>query len=88
MKRSRQGAVAIRARRLAAAVRSALGGPAPAPRMRVLADIAARDLDTSQGPPLNAFFVLNPNAVAQAEALDRKRLPAKRPAPCSACRSR
>ena len=38
----------------------------------VLADIAARDLDTSQGPPLNAFIALNPNAVAQAEALDRK----------------
>src|SRR4051794_10245403 len=38
----------------------------------VLADIAARDLDTSAGPPLNAFLTLNPNAVAQAEALDRK----------------
>ena len=38
----------------------------------VLADIAARDLDTSQGPPLNAFLTLNPNAIAQAEALDRK----------------
>src|SRR5262245_35501009 len=37
----------------------------------VLADIAARDLDTSQGPPLNAFLTLNPNAVAQAETLDR-----------------
>jgi len=38
----------------------------------VLADIAGRDLDTSQGPPLNAFLTLNPNAVAQAEALDRR----------------
>jgi amidase len=38
----------------------------------VLNDIAARDLDTSEGPPLNAFLTLNPNAVAQAEALDRK----------------
>lgn len=37
----------------------------------VLADIAARDLDTSAGPPLNAFVALNPSAVAQAEALDR-----------------
>ena len=38
----------------------------------VLTDIARRDLDTSDGPPLNAFLTLNPNAVAQAEALDRK----------------
>jgi Asp-tRNA(Asn)/Glu-tRNA(Gln) amidotransferase A subunit family amidase len=38
----------------------------------VLADIAARDLDTSHGPPLNAFLTLNPSAVAQAEALDRQ----------------
>jgi amidase len=37
----------------------------------LIADIAARDLDTSRGPPLNAFLALNPNAVAQAEALDR-----------------
>ncbi len=34
----------------------------------VLADIARRDLDTSAGPPLNAFLTLNSNAVAQAEA--------------------
>jgi amidase len=47
-------------------------GPPCAARIRaVLADIAARDLDTSRGPPLNAFLTLNPNAVAQAEALDR-----------------
>jgi aspartyl-tRNA(Asn)/glutamyl-tRNA(Gln) amidotransferase subunit A len=82
MKHSRQGKVAIRHAALAAAVVSALGGPALAQERvpgscaaavrSVLADIAARDLDTSQGPPLNAFFVLNPNAVAQAEALDRK----------------
>ena len=37
----------------------------------VMADIAARDLDTASGPPLNAFLTLNPSAVAQAEALDR-----------------
>ncbi len=37
----------------------------------VLADIAARDLDTTEGPPLNAFLALNPSALAQAEALDR-----------------
>lgn len=37
----------------------------------VLTDIAARDLDTSTGPPLNAFLTLNPSALAQAEALDR-----------------
>jgi hypothetical protein len=82
MKHSRQGKIAIRHTALAAAVVSTLGGPAPAQERvlgscaaavrSVLADIAARELDTSQGPPLNAFFVLNPNAVAQAEALDRK----------------
>ena len=38
----------------------------------VLADIAARDLDTSAGPPLNAFLTLNPSAIAQADALDRR----------------
>lgn len=38
----------------------------------VLADIAARDLDTSAGPPLNAFLTLNASAIAEAEALDRK----------------
>jgi Asp-tRNA(Asn)/Glu-tRNA(Gln) amidotransferase A subunit family amidase len=38
----------------------------------VLADIAGRDLDTSADPPLNAFLTLNPNAFAQARALDRK----------------
>jgi Asp-tRNA(Asn)/Glu-tRNA(Gln) amidotransferase A subunit family amidase len=49
------------------------GSPACAAAIRaVQADIAARDLDTSQGPPLNAFLTLNPNAVAQAEALDRR----------------
>ena len=45
---------------------------APPAIRAVQADIAARDLDTSQGPPLNAFLTLNPNAVAQAEALDRR----------------
>jgi amidase len=38
----------------------------------VLADIAKRDLDTSEGPPLNAFLTLNPNALLQAQALDRQ----------------
>ncbi len=38
----------------------------------VMAGIAARDLDTSRGPPLNAFLTLNPYAVAEAEALDRE----------------
>jgi Asp-tRNA(Asn)/Glu-tRNA(Gln) amidotransferase A subunit family amidase len=38
----------------------------------VLDDIAARDLDISRGPPLNAFLTLNPSAVAQAEELDRR----------------
>jgi Asp-tRNA(Asn)/Glu-tRNA(Gln) amidotransferase A subunit family amidase len=38
----------------------------------VMDDIAARDLDTSQGPPLNAFLTLNSSAVAQAEELDRR----------------
>lgn len=37
-----------------------------------LDDIAARDLDTSQGPPLNAFLTLNASALAQAEELDRQ----------------
>ena len=37
----------------------------------VMAEIAARDLDTSLGPPLNALLALNRHAVAQAEALDR-----------------
>src|SRR5437588_12141760 len=37
----------------------------------VLRSIAAKDLDTSHGPPLNAFFTLNPSAISQAEALDR-----------------
>ena len=38
----------------------------------VFADIAARDLDTAGGPPLNAFLTLNAAAIADAEALDRK----------------
>ncbi|MCU0734639.1 MAG: amidase family protein [Methylotetracoccus sp.] len=37
----------------------------------VMVDIAARDLDTSRGPPLNAFLALNPFAVGKAEMLDR-----------------
>ena len=82
MKHRRQREAAIRHAALAAAFVSALGSPVPAQERAhgscaatirsVLADIAARDLDTSQGPPLNAFFVLNPNAVTQAEALDRE----------------
>src|SRR5262249_23591913 len=47
-------------------------GPCATAIRAVLADIARRDLDTSAGPPLNAFITLNPSAVAQAEALDRK----------------
>lgn len=38
----------------------------------VLDDIAARDLDTSQGPPLNAFLTLNASAQTQAEELDKR----------------
>jgi Asp-tRNA(Asn)/Glu-tRNA(Gln) amidotransferase A subunit family amidase len=38
----------------------------------VLDDIARRDLDTSEGPPRNAFLALNPSAIAQAEHLDRE----------------
>jgi Asp-tRNA(Asn)/Glu-tRNA(Gln) amidotransferase A subunit family amidase len=82
MKHSRQRTAAIRQAVLAAVLVSCLGVPVSAQdgerescvaKIRaVLADIVARDLDTSQGPPLNAFFALNPNAVAQAEALDRK----------------
>jgi amidase len=66
---------------LAAGFLSALSSPVPAQERAggtcaasiraVLADIARRDLDTSEGPPLNAFLTLNSNAVAQAEALDR-----------------
>ena len=37
----------------------------------LLDDIAAIDLDTSQGPPRNAFLTLNPSAQNQAEGLDR-----------------
>jgi amidase len=71
----------IRYAMLAAALVAGLAGPAQAQERlpgscaatirAVLADIAARDLDTSRGPPLNAFLTLNPNAVAQAAALDR-----------------
>jgi Asp-tRNA(Asn)/Glu-tRNA(Gln) amidotransferase A subunit family amidase len=38
----------------------------------VLADIISRDLDTSDGPPRNAFLSLNPAAIAEAEQLDRE----------------
>ena len=38
----------------------------------VLDDIRARDLDTTDGPPLNAFVALNESALAQAAELDRK----------------
>jgi amidase len=71
----------IRQAALAAGFVCALSGPLPAQERTggacavtiraVLADIAKRDLDTSEGPPLNAFLTLNANAVAQAEALDR-----------------
>lgn len=36
----------------------------------VMAEIASRDLDTSRGPPLNAFLTLNPYAAGEAAALD------------------
>jgi amidase len=36
----------------------------------VLAEIAARDLSTAKGPPLNAFLTLNEKAVADAQARD------------------
>jgi amidase len=71
----------IRQAALAAGFVCALSGPLPAQERAggacavtiraVLADIAKRDLDTSEGPPLNAFLTLNASAVAQAEALDR-----------------
>jgi amidase len=48
------------------------GGSCAAAIRGVLDDIIRRDLDTSEGPPLNAFVALNPSAVAQAEALDRR----------------
>jgi amidase len=84
MGHSRQRNAVIRQSVLAAAVVAASAGTAYAqtgPQSSgscaaivrgVLTDIARRDLDTSEGPPLNAFLTLNPNAVAQAEALDRK----------------
>jgi Asp-tRNA(Asn)/Glu-tRNA(Gln) amidotransferase A subunit family amidase len=83
MTHSGRGLVAIPVAALAAAgLACVLGGPARAQEMAtgpcaaairsVLADIARRDLDTSAGPPLNAFITLNPSALAQAEALDRK----------------
>ncbi len=49
-----------------------LNNPASRPSRPVLDDIAARDLDTSQGPPLNAFLTLNASALAQAEELDKR----------------
>ncbi len=59
----------------ALAALAATGGPAEADGCRdriaaVLKAIAARDLATAGGPPLNAFIALNPSALAQAEALD------------------
>ena len=38
----------------------------------VLADISARDLDTSNGPPLNSFLTMNAAALTQAEELDKR----------------
>lgn len=38
----------------------------------VIAGIAARDLDTARGPPLNAFLALNPYAVTEASERDRR----------------
>ncbi|MCC6778321.1 MAG: hypothetical protein IT537_17055 [Hyphomicrobiales bacterium] len=58
------------------AVSIALAAPAGAEECVVavrnlLTEIIRHDLDTAHGPPLNAFLTLNPNAVAQAEKLDR-----------------
>ena len=38
----------------------------------VLADIVRHDLDTSDGPPRNAFLTLNSAAIAEAQRLDRE----------------
>ena len=71
-------AVGIAAALLAAAPAARAQEQAPQPGScaaairAVLTDIAARDLDTSAGPPLNAFLTLNPSAIAQADALDRR----------------
>lgn len=59
---------------LAAATLPAAAEDAPSCAARIAAvieEIATRDLDTSRGPPLNAFLTLNPYALAEAEALDR-----------------
>jgi len=59
--------------------------PACATTIRaVLADIVRRDLDTSDGPPRNAFLSLNPAAIAEAQKLDREAVSgrAKRPLFC------
>jgi aspartyl-tRNA(Asn)/glutamyl-tRNA(Gln) amidotransferase subunit A len=48
---------------------------------KVIADISTRDLDTSRGPPLNAFITINPNALAQAQALDHKSAGGESPGP-------
>ena len=48
---------------------------------KVIADISTRDLDTSRGPPLNAFITINPNALAQAEALDHRSAGGEPPGP-------
>jgi Asp-tRNA(Asn)/Glu-tRNA(Gln) amidotransferase A subunit family amidase len=65
----------------AAPAQERAGGSCAAAIRTVLNDIARRDLDTSEGPPLNAFLTLNPNAVAQAEALDRRAALGETPGP-------
>ena len=47
----------------------------------LLADVAARDLDTSAGPPRNAFLTLNTSAIAEAGVLDRLTEAGARPGP-------
>ncbi|MFP6563058.1 MAG: amidase family protein [Myxococcota bacterium] len=49
----------------------AAGGSCATAIQSVLAGISARDLDTSEGPPRNAFIALNPAALAEADRLDR-----------------
>jgi amidase len=81
MGHSRRQTALIKQAALAAGFVSVLGGAVAEERApgscaaairAVLNDIARRDLDTSEGPPLNAFLALNPSAIAQAEALDRR----------------
>ncbi len=67
---------------LAVVPASAVETPSCAERIAAaMTAIAARDLDTSRGPPLNAFLALNPYAVAEAAILDRDIAAGKPPHP-------